>query len=300
MSIEVQNISKFYGDQKALDDVSFSIKSGEIVGFLGPNGAGKSTLMRILTTYLKADSGSATVQGCDVQTQQKGVQSCVGYLPENNPLYPDMYVKEYLEFSASVYGLKDSTERINEVIAQTGLVAESHKQINQLSKGYKQRVGLANALLHNPKVLILDEPTTGLDPNQLVEIRQLIRKIGRDTTILLSTHIMQEVEAMCDRVIIINKGKIVANDLIKNLKSDSNQLIEVEFDYRVEKELLQKIKRVRDVRELHGFNYALVFETQDDMRSAVFDFAHDHGLKILALNKRSKNLEAMFQELTGS
>jgi len=300
MSIEVQNISKFYGDQKALDDVSFSIKQGEIVGFLGPNGAGKSTLMRILTTYLKADSGSATVQGCDVQTQQKGVQSCVGYLPENNPLYPDMYVKEYLEFSASVYGLKDSTERINEVIAQTGLVAESHKQINQLSKGYKQRVGLANALLHNPKVLILDEPTTGLDPNQLVEIRQLIRKIGRDTTILLSTHIMQEVEAMCDRVIIINKGKIVANDLIKNLKSDSNQLIEVEFDYRVEKELLQKIKRVRDVRELHGFNYALVFETQDDMRSAVFDFAHDHGLKILALNKRSKNLEAMFQELTGS
>ena len=299
MSIEVQNISKFYGDQKALDDVSFSIKQGEIVGFLGPNGAGKSTLMRILTTYLKADSGSATVQGCDVQTQQKGVQSCVGYLPENNPLYPDMYVKEYLEFSASVYGLKDSTERINEVIAQTGLVAESHKQINQLSKGYKQRVGLANALLHNPKVLILDEPTTGLDPNQLVEIRQLIRKIGRDTTILLSTHIMQEVEAMCDRVIIINKGKIVANDLIKNLKSDSNQLIEVEFDYRVEKELLQKIKRVRDVRELHGFNYALVFETQDDMRSAVFDFAHDHGLKILALNKRSKNLEAMFQELTG-
>jgi ABC-2 type transport system ATP-binding protein len=255
--------------------------------------------MRILTTYLKADSGSATVQGCDVQTQQKGVQSCVGYLPENNPLYPDMYVKEYLEFSASVYGLKDSTERINEVIAQTGLVAESHKQINQLSKGYKQRVGLANALLHNPKVLILDEPTTGLDPNQLVEIRQLIRKVGRDTTILLSTHIMQEVEAMCDRVIIINKGKIVANDLIKNLKSDSNQLIEVEFDYRVEKELLQKIKRVRDVRELHGFNYALVFETQDDMRSAVFDFAHDHGLKILALNKRSKNLEAMFQELTG-
>jgi len=300
MSIEVQNISKFYGDQKALDDVSFSIKQGEIVGFLGPNGAGKSTLMRILTTYLKADSGTATVQDHDVVTQQKGVQSCVGYLPENNPLYPDMYVKEYLEFSARVYGLKNAEERINEVITQTGLAAESHKQINQLSKGYKQRVGLANALLHDPKVLILDEPTTGLDPNQLVEIRQLIRKIGRDTTILLSTHIMQEVEAMCDRVIIINKGKIVANDLIKNLKSDSNQLIEVEFDYRVEKELLQKIKRVRDVRELHGFNYALVFETQDDMRSAVFDFAHDHGLKILALNKRSKNLEAMFQELTGS
>lgn len=300
MSIEVQNISKFYGEQKALDDVSFSIKPGEIVGFLGPNGAGKSTLMRILTTYLKADSGTATVQDYDVVTQQKGVQECVGYLPENNPLYPDMYVKEYLEFSAGVYGLKNAKERINEVIAQTGLVAESHKQINQLSKGYKQRVGLANALLHNPKVLILDEPTTGLDPNQLVEIRQLIRKIGRDTTVLLSTHIMQEVEAMCDRVIIINKGTIVANDLIKNLKSDKNQLIEVEFDYRVEKELLQKIKRVREVRELHGFNYALVFETQDDMRSAVFDFAHDHELKILSLNKRSKNLEAMFQELTKS
>ncbi len=300
MSIKVKNITKFYGDQKALDDVSFSIKEGEIVGFLGPNGAGKSTLMRILTTYLKPNAGTATVQEYDVDTQQKKVQSCVGYLPENNPLYPDMYVKEYLAFSADVYGLKNAKERINEVIAQTGLVAESHKLINQLSKGYKQRVGLANALLHNPKVLILDEPTTGLDPNQLVEIRQLIRKVGRDTTVLLSTHIMQEVEAMCDRVIIINKGAIVADDLIKNLKSDSTQLIEVEFDYRVEKELLQQIKRVREVRELHGFNYALVFETQDDMRSAVFDFAHDHGLKILSLNKRSKNLERMFQELTGS
>jgi ABC-2 type transport system ATP-binding protein len=302
MSIEVSTISKYYGQQKALDKVSFSVKSGEIVGFLGPNGAGKSTMMRILTTYLNANEGTASVNGYDVVEEQREVQKSIGYLPENNPLYPEMYVKEYLSFSAEVYKLTDSKKRIDEVIEETGLTSHVGKKIQELSKGYKQRVGLANALLHRPKVLILDEPTTGLDPNQLVEIRQLIRKVGKNTTILLSTHIMQEVEAMCDRVIIINKGKIVADDYLKNLKSDAAQMIEVEFDYKVEPELLQQIDRVREVTDLiniPGFHYSLRFETKEDMRSAVFDFAHDHELKILSLNKRNKNLETMFQELTG-
>jgi ABC-2 type transport system ATP-binding protein len=301
MSIEVSKISKYYGQQKALDEVSFSIKSGEIVGFLGPNGAGKSTMMRILTTYLNADEGTASVNGHDVVKEQREVQKSIGYLPESNPLYPDMYVKEYLSFSASVYKLTDSKSRIDEVIEETGLTSHVGKKIIELSKGYKQRVGLANALLHRPKVLILDEPTTGLDPNQLVEIRQLIRKVGKNTTILLSTHIMQEVEAMCDRVIIINKGNIVADDYLKNLKSDAAQVIEVEFDYKVEPELLNRIDRVREVTDLihsPGFIYSLRFETKEDMRSAVFDFAHDNELKILSLNKRNKNLETMFTELT--
>ncbi|MGJ8683365.1 MAG: gliding motility-associated ABC transporter ATP-binding subunit GldA [Nonlabens sp.] len=301
MSIEVQKVSKYYGSQKALDDVSFSIKSDEIVGFLGPNGAGKSTMMRILTTYLNPTEGSATVNGHDIATAQKAVQESIGYLPESNPLYPEMYVQEYLDFSADVYKIKDAKNRIAEVIEETGLSSHVGKKISQLSKGYKQRVGLANALLHKPKVLILDEPTTGLDPNQLVEIRQLIKKVGENTTILLSTHIMQEVEAMCDRVIIINKGKIVADDYLKNLNSDAAQVIEVEFDYKVEPELLNRISKVREVTDLvneTGFTYSLKFETQEDMRSAVFDFAHDNELKILALNKRNKNLETMFQELT--
>ncbi|GAL75273.1 ABC transporter ATP-binding protein [Nonlabens ulvanivorans] len=302
MSIEVQNISKNYGSQKALDKISFSIKSGEIVGFLGPNGAGKSTMMRILTTYLNPNEGSATVNGHNILTAQKEVQESIGYLPESNPLYPEMYVREYLDFSAGVYHIKDAKNRITQVIEETGLTSHIGKKISQLSKGYKQRVGLANALLHQPKVLILDEPTTGLDPNQLVEIRQLIKKVGAHTTILLSTHIMQEVEAMCDRVIIINKGKIVADDYLKNLKSDAAQVIEVEFDYKVEPELLNRITKVREVTDLvkePGFTYSLRFETQEDMRSAVFDFAHDNELKILSLNKRNKNLETMFQELTG-
>jgi ABC-2 type transport system ATP-binding protein len=302
MSIDVKNITKVYGSQKALDQVSFTIKPGEIVGFLGPNGAGKSTMMRILTTYMNPNEGEAWINGFHIKSQQKDVQKSLGYLPESNPLYPDMYVKEYLEFSASIYEIKDASQRIEEVIVETGLSSHATKKIQELSKGYKQRVGLANALLHKPKVLILDEPTTGLDPNQLVGIRQLIRKVGETTTILLSTHIMQEVEAMCDRVIIINKGKIVADDYLKNLKSDSSQVIEVEFDYKVEPELLARIPKVREVSEIKntpGFIYHLMFHTQDDMRSAVFDFAHDNELKILALNKRNKNLETMFQELTG-
>jgi ABC-2 type transport system ATP-binding protein len=221
MSIEVKNITKTYGTQKALDNVSFSVKKGEIVGFLGPNGAGKSTLMKILTTYLTADSGEATVNGFDVNSAQKNVQQSVGYLPEHNPLYLDLYVREYLEFSAEVH--KTDKSRIQEVIELTGLTPECHKKIGELSKGFRQRVGLATALLHNPEVLILDEPTTGLDPNQLVEIRELIKNIGNDKTVFLSTHIMQEVEAICDRIIIIHQGKIVEDaqlaDLGKNLEN---------------------------------------------------------------------------------
>ena len=209
MSIEVINISKYYKEQKALNKVSFKVKDAEIVGFLGPNGAGKSTMMKILTTYINANEGSAMVNGHDVCIDKKIVQQSVGYLPEHNPLYTDLYVKEYLDFNANVYGTPKS--RINEVIELTGLTPEAHKKIGQLSKGYRQRVGLANALLHNPDVLILDEPTTGLDPNQLVEIRNLIKSIGKEKTVFLSTHIMQEVEAMCDRVIIINKGEVVAD-----------------------------------------------------------------------------------------
>lgn len=215
MSIEVKNITKLYGEQKALDSISFSISKGEIVGFLGPNGAGKSTLMKILTTYLFADEGEASVNGFDVLTQSKQVQQSVGYLPEHNPLYLDLYVREYLEFNADLH--KVSKSKIEEVIQLTGLTPESHKKIGELSKGYRQRVGLATALLHNPEVLILDEPTTGLDPNQLVEIRELIKNIGKDKTVFLSTHIMQEVEAICDRIIIINKGKIVEDALITDL-----------------------------------------------------------------------------------
>jgi ABC-2 type transport system ATP-binding protein len=215
MSIEVKNITKTYGAQKALDNVSFSVKKGEIVGFLGPNGAGKSTLMKIITTYLTADSGSAAVNGYDVLSDTKNVQQSVGYLPEHNPLYLDLYVREYLEFSANVH--KTDLSRIQEVIELTGLTPESHKKIGALSKGYRQRVGLATALLHHPDVLILDEPTTGLDPNQLVEIRELIKNIGKDKTVFLSTHIMQEVVAICDRIIIIHKGKIVEDALLSDL-----------------------------------------------------------------------------------
>lgn len=296
MSIEVEKLSKVYGEQKALDNISFKINNGEIVGFLGPNGAGKSTMMKILTTYIEASEGDAKVNGFDVKNDASSVQKLVGYLPEHNPLYLEMYVKEYLSFNAGVY--KISKDRIDEVIQQTGLTPEAHKKIGQLSKGFRQRVGLANALLHNPEVLILDEPTTGLDPNQLVDIRNLIKNVGKQKTVFLSTHIMQEVEAMCDRVIIINKGVIVADKKLKDLKADQAQIIEVEFDYRVEDVLLNRIKHVSAVKNTHDFVYELTFSTKEDMRSAVFDFAHDNGLKILQLNQKNMNLEGLFRELT--
>lgn len=296
MSIEVENLSKVYGEQKALDNISFKINKGEIVGFLGPNGAGKSTMMKILTTYIEASQGIAKVNDFDVKNEALNVQKLVGYLPEHNPLYLEMYVREYLSFNAGIYNV--SKTRIEDVIKLTGLTPEAHKKIGQLSKGYRQRVGLANALLHNPDVLILDEPTTGLDPNQLVDIRQLIKNIGKEKTVFLSTHVMQEVEAMCDRVIIINKGVIVADKKLKDLKADQAQIIEVEFDYRVEDVLLNQLKHVSSVKNTHDFVYELTFSTKDDMRSTVFDFAHDNGLKILRLNQKNMNLESLFRELT--
>jgi len=297
MSIEVNNISKSYGTQKALDNVSFSIKKGEIVGFLGPNGAGKSTLMKILTTYLNADDGTASVNGHDVVSQQRKVQQSVGYLPEHNPLYHELYVREYLAFNADVY--KIGKQRIEEVIQLTGLTPESHKKIGQLSKGYRQRVGLANAMLHNPEVLILDEPTTGLDPNQLVEIRNVIRNAGKDKTVFLSTHIMQEVEAICDRVIIINNGKIVTDKKLSNLVTQQEQVIEVEFDFRVEEQTIATIPNLKSYVNTHDMTWELTFATDKDMRPAVFDFAHDNGLKTLQLNQKNKNLETVFREMTG-
>lgn len=296
MSIEVENLSKVYGEQKALDNISFKINKGEIVGFLGPNGAGKSTMMKILTTFIQASEGIAKVNDFDVNNEALEVQKLVGYLPEHNPLYLEMYVREYLGFNADVY--KVSKQRAEDVIELTGLTSEAHKKIGELSKGFRQRVGLANALLHNPDVLILDEPTTGLDPNQLVEIRHLIKNVGKEKTVFLSTHIMQEVEAMCDRVIIINKGVIVADKKLKDLKADQTQIIEVEFDYRVEDVLLKKLKHVASAINTHDFIYELTFSTKEDMRSMVFDFAHDNGLKILQLNQKNMNLESLFRELT--
>lgn len=297
MSIEVQNISKSYGAQKALDNVSFSIKKGEIVGFLGPNGAGKSTLMKILTTFIEADNGVATVNGNDVTSSQKAVQQSVGYLPEHNPLYLDLYVREYLEFNADVYKVPKS--RIEEVIQLTGLSPESHKKIGELSKGYRQRVGLATAFLHNPDVLILDEPTTGLDPNQLVEIRELIKNIGKDKTVFLSTHIMQEVEAICDRVIIINNGTIVTDKKLNKLVSEEKeQLIEVEFDLQVEEQLVATIPNLKSFKNTHDKVWELTFSSEKDMRPEVFDFAQANGLKTLQINQKNKNLETVFREMT--
>ncbi len=297
MSIEVSNISKNYGNQKALDNVTFSVEKGEIVGFLGPNGAGKSTLMKILTTYLNADGGTAKVNGADVNDNPRKVQQSVGYLPEHNPLYLDLYVREYLAFNASVYGI--GKQRVQEVIELTGLTPESHKKISQLSKGYRQRVGLANALLHDPAVLILDEPTTGLDPNQLAEIRQLIKESGRDKTVFLSTHIMQEVEAICDRVIIIDHGKIVADQKIDKIAASATVVLEVQFDQIVDAGTLADLPYLKNATLTQDNLWIIEFSSDEDLRAEVFDFAQRHSLKILQLNQRQKNLEAVFREITG-
>jgi ABC-2 type transport system ATP-binding protein len=296
MSISVQNISKFYGNQKALDNISFTIKKGEIVGFLGPNGAGKSTMMKILTTYINSTEGEASVNEFNVNEEQKKVKKSVGYLPEHNPLYLEMYVREYLLFNSDIY--KISKTRIDEVINLTGLTSEAHKTISQLSKGYRQRLGLAKALLHDPEVLILDEPTTGLDPNQLVEIRELIKSFGKNKTIFLSTHIMQEVEAICDRVIIINKGQLVTDASLSDLKSNQDQLIEVEFDYRVEDVLLKRLPNVKNAKNTFGMTWEVTFDTKEDMRSVIFDFASTNELKILKLDTKNFTLESIFRELT--
>ncbi len=296
MSIKVENITKIYGSQKALNNISFEVEKPEIVGFLGPNGAGKSTMMKILTTFISPSEGDAQVNGRDISTEAKQVQRSVGYLPEHNPLYLEQYVREYLSFNAAVYSIEKN--RVEEVIELTGLTPEAHKKIGQLSKGYRQRVGLANALLHDPEVLILDEPTTGLDPNQLIDIRNLIKTIGKEKTIFLSTHIMQEVEAMCDRVIIINKGEIVANKKLKELREGQDQIVVVEFDYRVEDAFLLRLPNVKNVKNTFDFIYEITFSSTKDMRSHVFDFAHDNELKILQLNQKNASLESLFRDLT--
>jgi ABC-2 type transport system ATP-binding protein len=296
MSIEVKDVSKLYDAQKALNSVSFKISNGEIVGFLGPNGAGKSTLMKILTGYIAATEGEVFVNEFSLKSHKIEAQKNIGYLPEHNPLYLDMYVKEYLQFHASIH--KVAKIEVEKCIDKVGLMPEAHKKIGQLSKGYRQRVGLAAALLHNPEVLILDEPTTGLDPNQLVEIRNLIKEVGKDKTVLFSTHIMQEVEAICDRVILINKGVIVADKKLADLKGNQAQIIEVEFDLKIEKQFIDQIPHLKYANNVHDTIWELTFETSKDMRPAVFDFAHDNGLKTLNLTTKNKNLESLFRELT--
>ena len=294
MSIQVDNISKKYEEQEALKSISFSLNKGEIVGLLGPNGAGKSTLMKILTTYIKPTSGKATVNGYDIDEETIKVRQNIGYLPEHNPLYLDMYVREYLLYNASIY--KVDKNKIEELIKQTGLSSHANKKIGELSKGFRQRVGLAAALLHNPEVLILDEPTSGLDPNQLIDIRELIKKVGKEKTVLLSTHIMQEVEAMCDRVIILHQGSIVLDKRMDALIK--NQIIEVEFDYRLEEVAFKQLPHLVKVESLSGQLHQLHFDTDEDMRAVVYDFAKEQGLRTLQLHQKSPTLEKLFIELT--
>jgi len=301
MSIEVKNVSKIYGEQKALDNVSFTVEPGQIVGFLGPNGAGKSTMMKIITCFIPQTEGEIKVCGFDVTEQPIDVKKHVGYLPEHNPLYLDMYVKEYLDFTAGVYKIPNKKERIKEMVEMVGLTIEQNKKIGALSKGYRQRVGLAQAMIHNPDVLILDEPTTGLDPNQLEEIRNLIKKIGQEKTIMLSTHIMQEVEAICDKTIIINHGKIVANDTTKELQKQKSTLIvlTVEFDKEVNKTQLEKIEGVKNaVRKTANTWYLEI--ASDSVRNNIYQFAMRNELTVLTIQKETQSLEKVFKNLTKS
>ena len=285
--------------QKAVNGISFEAKPGRILGFLGPNGAGKSTTMKMLTGYLKPNHGTIEICGKSISTAPLEIKRLIGYLPENTPLYNEMYIKEFLNFVGETYGIENLAHRVDEVIKQVGLIPEQHKKIGMLSKGYKQRIGLAQAIIHNPEVLILDEPTTGLDPNQLVEIRELIKNIGKDKTVMLSTHIMQEVEAICDRVIIINQGNIVTDKkLDKLMTEEQEQIIEVEFDQVISSELLATLPNLKSAEITHGSTWELRFLSSEDMRSTLFDFANQHQLKTLQLNLKSKNLEQIFIEKT--
>lgn len=301
MSISVRHVTKQYGAQKALDDVSFEIGGSQVVGFLGPNGAGKSTMMKILTCFLPPTSGNASVCGFDIREASMDVRRNVGYLPEHNPLYTDMYVREYLEFTAGMYGLANKAARVKEMIGTVGLEREQHKKIGALSKGYRQRVGLAQAMIHDPKVLILDEPTSGLDPNQLEEIRGLIRQLGEERTVMLSTHIMQEVEAICSRVIIINQGRIVADDHAGHIRGlgGGRQAILVEFDGRVRNDELQALPGVVGVERGEGNTWTLTYDAEHDIRPVLFQFAVDKGVKVLTQQRVERDLESVFKELTG-
>ncbi len=302
MSISINNVTKLYGEQKALDNVSFEIKTGEIVGFLGPNGAGKSTLMKIITGFLPPTTGDVFVNSMNVVDEPEHVKQIIGYLPEHNPLYLEMYVKEFLEFIAGIYKIKENRpKRIKEIIEHTGLGIEQHKKIGALSKGFRQRVGLAQALIHDPEVLILDEPTTGLDPNQIIEIRNLISEVGKSKTVMLSTHIMQEVEAICDRVIIINKGKVVADKAVDQITSQAverYQTIQVEFSKAVEEAQLVKIEDVINARKINDQEWLLQAKPENDIRPRIFNFAVKKGVQVLAMQKMEKSLEDVFQELT--
>ena len=297
MSIKVENITKIYGKQKALNNVSFEVNTGEIVGFLGPNGAGKSTMMKILTCYLPQSTGKALVSGFDVEKESMDVKKNVGYLPEHNPLYLEMYVKEYLAFIGGLHGLKNTEARVKEMISITGLELEQNKKIGALSKGFRQRVGLAQALIHDPNVLIMDEPTTGLDPNQLDEIRALIKRVGKEKTVLLSTHIMQEVEAVCDRVIIINLGEIKADGKIENLKSQTKKhTIYIELDQAIEGKQLKSIAGIIDAKSNDGKNWQI--SSENDIRKELFKYMVRRGITVLQMNIQEQKMEDVFREKT--
>ena len=301
MSIAVQGVTKFYGEQKALDNISFQVKSGEIVGFLGPNGAGKSTMMKIITGFIPASTGSVFINGTEVGPDNLEIKKKIGYLPENNPLYPEMYVREYLGFVASFYKPSDPKKLVDNIINVTGLIPEQKKKIGSLSKGYKQRVGLAQALIHDPEVLILDEATTGLDPNQIIEIRNLIKEAGKEKTIMLSTHIMQEVEAICDRVIIIDNGIVVADEEKNNIYSkikSTGQTVNVEFDKAAEEPELLMIKNVSGVHRLKNNIWTIESDGDDDIRPYIFAFAVKNNLTVLSLQRVENNLEDVFRRLT--
>jgi ABC-2 type transport system ATP-binding protein len=300
MSVSVQHLTKVYGAQKAVDDISFEAKKGEVLGFLGPNGAGKTTSMKIITCYIPQTSGKVEVCGFDVSKHPMEVRERIGYLPEHNPVYKEMYVKEYLNFIARMHKIKDIKGRVGEMIEMTGLEREQHKHISSLSKGYRQRVGLAQAMIHDPDVLILDEPTSGLDPNQLVEIRSLIKNLGKEKTVIFSTHIMQEVQALCDRVVIINKGEMVANDSIEVLKSKvaGEQIITIEIKEKVKSSQLAKIDGIYQVKAISDHRWQLISQQQDEIRDKIFHFAVDQKLTLLEMHKEVSSVEDIFQKLT--
>ena len=300
MSIEVKNLLKVYGEQKAVNDISFKVGKGEIVGFLGPNGAGKSTTMKIITGYLEKTSGEAFVCGMNVADQPLETKRKIGYLPELNALYYDMYVREYLAFVAEIHKVENQKSKIESVIELTGLTIESKKKIGQLSKGYKQRVGLAAALIHDPEVLILDEPTSGLDPNQIIEIREVIKKQGKDKTVLFSSHILQEVEAICDRVIIINKGQLVADDKLSNLRqhSSSSNTVKVSFKESIDKSWLDQLAAAKSVNKIDANNWQLATDNPEQLRKQIFELSLQHNLNIVSLQSDSQSLEDVFRTLT--
>lgn len=300
MSVKVNQLTKVYGQQIAVDAISFEARPGEVLGFLGPNGAGKSTTMKMLTCFISPTSGNAAICGHDIETASIEARRLIGYLPENNPLYKDMYVREYLQFVAGIHKTPNAQSRIADMITMTGLERECHKRIGALSKGYRQRVGLAQAMLHDPQVLILDEPTSGLDPNQLAEIRTLIKQLGKEKTLIFSTHIMQEVQAVCDRVIIINKGKMVADDPIDQLQQriKGESVVTVEFKEELKKELLAKISGVRKVESAGANRWKLHTLLETDIRADVFRFAEQHQLTLLEMHREDLSIEEVFRKLT--